>query len=101
MTDYFLSLAPFRDLGPYSRSMKWFILLVALSCALVSLLNFVRAPDFMWAWKLAIITGEYGHWLVLLPLGLGLTGSFGATGTWRIVTLGLCAVAASGGKFAG
>jgi acetyl esterase/lipase len=50
----------------------------------------------MWTWKLAILAGEYGHWLVLLPLGLAVLACLGPTGAWRVVSLGLCAVAVVG-----
>ncbi len=76
--------------------MRWIFLLLSVAVALVALLNFVQAPDYLWAWKLAIVAGEYGHWLVLLPLGLAGAACLGGTGAWRIVTLGLCAAAAAG-----
>ncbi len=56
----------------------------------------VRAPDYVWTWKLAILVGEFGHWLVLLPLGLAALAGFGPAGAGRLVALALCAVAAAG-----
>jgi len=76
--------------------MRWLLLTLSLLAALVSLLNLVRAPDSMWAWKLAILAGEFGHWLVVLPLGLAVLAGGGPAGPARIVTLALCAVAAAG-----
>ena len=76
--------------------MKWFVFLVALAGASVSLLTIVRAPDYMWTWKLAIVAGEYGHWFVLLPVGLAVAACFGVGGTGRILTWAICAVAVVG-----
>ena len=76
--------------------MPLLLLLLAAVSALCSLLNFGRAPDSMWAWKLAILAGEFGHWLVLLPLGLALLAGFGATDGVRLATLLLCGVAVTG-----
>lgn len=72
--------------------MSWFLLLLAAASALVSLLNFGRAPDWVWAWKTAIVTGEYGHWLALWPLGLAGLAALVANGPGRPATLALCAV---------
>jgi acetyl esterase/lipase len=76
--------------------MRLLLPLLALALAAVSLLTVVRAPDYIWTWKLAIIAGEFGHWLVLLPAGLALVACFGPAGAGRVITLGLCAVAAAG-----
>lgn len=90
-------LAPGRPVRPYEGVvMPLFLLLLAAVSALCSLLNFGRAPDFMWTWKLAILTGEFGHWLVLLPLGLALGAGLGATGGVRLATWLLCGVALVG-----
>ena len=75
--------------------MRWILLLLAMAVAAVSLLNFFRAPDFMWTWKLAILAGEYGHWLVLLPLAL-LVPASAAPGASRPVIVAFCAVAVVG-----
>jgi acetyl esterase/lipase len=72
------------------------LLLLSLAVAAVSLLSWVRAPNFAWAWKLAILAGEYGHWLVLLPLALAAVAAGGTTGGWRAVLLALGAVATAG-----
>ena len=42
------------------------LLIFAGIIASTSLLTVVRAPDYVWTWKLAILAGEFGHWLVLL-----------------------------------
>lgn len=76
--------------------MRWLLPTLSLLAALVSLLNLVRAPDYMWAWKLAILIGEFGHWLVLLPLGLAVLAGCGSAGAARILTLVLCAGATAG-----
>ncbi len=71
------------------------LLMLAVAVAAVSLLTVVRAPSWVLAWKLAILAGEYGHWLVLVPLGLAAAAGGGTTGAWRGATVGLCAVAAA------
>jgi len=71
------------------------LLLLAAASALVSLLNFGRAPDWMWAWKTAIATGEYGHWFGLWPLGLAALAALAANGPGRIATLLLCSLSFS------
>lgn len=76
--------------------MRWTLLFVSLVAAAISLLTVVRAPNCIWTWKLAILAGEFGHWLVLLPLGLALVAALGAPGPARVVTLVFCAVAAAG-----
>lgn len=72
------------------------LLLLALAAAALSLLTMVRAPSWTLAWKAAILAGEYGHWVVLLPAGLGVTAAYASDGAWRAVTLALCVVAAAG-----
>lgn len=72
------------------------LLIFAGIIASTSLLTVVRAPDYVWTWKLAILAGEFGHWLVLLPLGLALLACFGSAGAWRLATLALCGVAVVG-----
>jgi len=77
--------------------MPLFLLLLAAITAVFALLNLGWAPDWVWIWKTAIVTGEYGHWLVLWPLGLaGLVVRQGAGGPVRLATLALCALAAAG-----
>jgi acetyl esterase/lipase len=76
--------------------LKYFLLLLALGVTAISLLTLLRAPDWMIAWKLAILAGEYGHWLVLLPLGLAVAAVCETSGGWRGVTLMLCLIAVAG-----
>lgn len=64
--------------------------------AAVGLLNFFYAPDWRWTWKLAIIAGEYGHWLVILPLGLAGLACVGVEGFWRILSILFCGIAVTG-----
>ncbi len=76
--------------------MRWFSLILAAAVALVSLLNFFRAPDTTFWWKVALATGEYGHWLVLLPVGLAVIAGVGGAGGGRWLTVACCGVAAVG-----
>lgn len=73
--------------------MKFLFPLLALLLVAVSLLTMVRAPDWMWAWKLTILAGEFGHWLLILPLVLALLNAARPLGDGRTLTLGLCAIA--------
>ena len=75
--------------------LKYILLLLALGSATLSLLTLRRAPDWVIAWKLAILAGEYGHWLVLLPLGTAVAAGGSAPGACRTVTLMLCVLAGS------
>ncbi len=70
--------------------------LTALILAAVALLTVVRAPDTMWAWKLAIGATEFGHWLVLPVFLLALMACWKLTGITRGFTLALSMVAAVG-----
>jgi acetyl esterase/lipase len=76
------------------KHMRWILIILSAVVALVSLLTVVRAPDWVWTWKLAILAGEYGHWLVLLPAGLALAVCRGTAGVWRAAVLALCLAAA-------
>lgn len=47
--------------------LRWILLVLALALAALSSLTAVKSPD--WApWKLAVLAGEYGHWVALAPL---------------------------------
>ncbi|MDB6167714.1 MAG: nlhH 3 [Verrucomicrobia bacterium] len=70
------------------------LLIAAIAVAAIASLAVVRAPDWMIAWKLAILAGEFGHWLVLLPLLLGTGAVLATTGPWRAAILLPCAAAA-------
>jgi acetyl esterase/lipase len=72
---------------------KYLFPFLALILAAGSLLTVVRAPDWMWAWKLTILAGEFGHWLVLLPLGLAVLNGFRPAREKRALTLALCTLA--------
>ena len=76
--------------------MKFLFLVLALVLAAVSLLTMVRAPDWMWAWKLAILASEFGHWLALLPVVLAVMAALQPASERRTLTLALCAVAVIG-----
>lgn len=76
--------------------MRWLILSFAFAAALASALNFVRAPDSTLLWKVALACGEFGHWLVLFPLGLALLAAVTTSGGWRCAALALCATAVIG-----
>ncbi|HNC25049.1 MAG TPA: hypothetical protein PLU52_12670 [Opitutaceae bacterium] len=69
------------------------LLLLALCSAAVALLTMLRAPAWVFAWKLAILAGEFGHWLALLPLAVGVAAVGETTGMGRVVILLLCAAA--------
>jgi acetyl esterase/lipase len=46
---------------------RWVLLILAAALALIGSLTVVKSPD--WApWKLAVLAGEYGHWLAPAPL---------------------------------
>lgn len=51
--------------------LRWSLFLFALALATLGLLTQVRSPDWS-EWKLALLAGEYGHWLAVLPLIIGL-----------------------------
>jgi acetyl esterase/lipase len=47
--------------------LRWILLFLALGLALLGSLTVVKSPD--WApWKLAVLAGEYGHWVAVAPL---------------------------------
>ena len=72
------------------------LLLLALVSALSSLLAWMPAPVWPGWWKLAIAVGEFGHLLVLLPLGVAGLAAFALDGWTRGATLALCGVAVIG-----
>lgn len=76
--------------------MRWLLLCLSLAATLLGSLNFVRAPDTTLAWKLALVGGEFGHWMVAVPLIVaGLAAAFVQSG-WRVVILAFCALAIAG-----
>ncbi len=68
-----------------------FTLLVALAASL----TWRPAPHWAGVWKLAIAMGEFGHWLVLLPVTLAVLAWTLLTGWMCAATLVLAAVAAA------
>jgi acetyl esterase/lipase len=72
--------------------MNFVLPLLASLLAVMSLLTFMFAPSWMWAWKLTILVGEFGHWLVVLPLAVAGLAANEAPGGARNLTLLLCAV---------
>jgi len=71
--------------------LRWILLLLALVCAGAASLTWLHAPK-LWLWMTAILVGEFGHFLVLLPLAVGGCAWFwGGELRWFIV--GICALA--------
>lgn len=68
-------------------------MLLSLALALVGAasLTWLRAPT-LWLWRTAILVGEFGHFLVVLPLAVGGCGWVWG-GEWRGVIVTACAVA--------
>lgn len=71
---------------------RWILFLAAVVWLGASLLTLFRAPT-LWLWKTTILTGEFGHFLVVLPV-ITAVAAWGWGGGLRGMTLGLCAVAA-------
>lgn len=76
--------------------MKWFLWIGLVGVAASSLLAWLRAPDEVWVWKLAIVVGEFGHALVWLPLLLGMVACRTLTGCARGAAVLLSVVAIVG-----
>lgn len=75
---------------------RWVFLSIATVFAAVGLLTVVKSPD--WApWKLAVLAGEFGHWLAAVPLvvALGAWLARGARPGVALVTV-ILGVAAAG-----
>ncbi len=74
--------------------LRWSLLFLALATLAISLLNVFKSPDWS-EWKLALLAGEYGHWLAFLPVLLGLAAwTFrGAAHGFAVMTALLCALA--------
>lgn len=67
--------------------------LLAAGLAFAASLTWRTAPLRGPWWKVALAAGEFGHWFVLLPLGLGATAWQVLDGGPRVLTLALCVVA--------
>ncbi|MBL9214707.1 MAG: alpha/beta hydrolase [Opitutaceae bacterium] len=76
--------------------MCWLLLSLAVASAVLSLLNWRPAPHYAWAWKTAILAGEYGHRLALLPLATALAAGGWLDGGWRLAVWGVSALALAG-----
>lgn len=66
-------------------------LLITILSLLVSSLTLAKAPG-LWGWKLAVLAGEYGQFLCILPLITAAWAFFGSPqrGAWTWVTVALC-----------
>ena len=73
--------------------LRWSLLLLALATLTLALLTRVKSPDWS-EWKLALLAGEYGHWLALLPILIGTTAwlTRGASANFAGATALLCAL---------
>lgn len=62
--------------------------LLLLQCLLLVLggATLLRAPDWF-PWKLVLVAGEYGHWLVALPLVVGALAVWTGPRTWAVVSV--------------
>ena len=74
--------------------LRWSLLLLALALLPLALLTVVKSPDWS-EWKLALLAGEYGHWLALVPVLLGALAWWtrGASAGVAVATALLCALA--------
>lgn len=73
---------------------RWLLLALAVALAALGSLTAIQAPD--WApWKAAVLAGEYGHWIALLPLLLAALAwlSRGGRAIVAGATVLVCAVA--------
>ncbi|MEO6995097.1 MAG: alpha/beta hydrolase [Lacunisphaera sp.] len=76
--------------------LKYLLLPTAFLLAAIASLTVFRAPDTMWAWKLAILAGEFGYWLVLLVVAVAFVAGAVLSGLPRTIILGLSVVATIG-----
>jgi acetyl esterase/lipase len=73
--------------------LRWILLILALLIAASSVLTTFKAPN-LFTWKVAILVDEFGHWLVVLPVILGLVMLRSkAQGPIQWATLALCLLA--------
>lgn len=61
--------------------LRWSLLASALLFVTLGVLTVVRSPDWSPSWKLSLLAGEYGHFLALAPLALGLLVWFTRSGS--------------------
>ena len=75
--------------------LRIFIFLLVTVLAAAGLLTVLRSPDWL-NWKLALVAGEFGHWLALVALALGGAAWVFRTGhgglAWSTVALSVGAV---------
>jgi acetyl esterase/lipase len=64
---------------------RWFLLSLAGALATLSLLTVVPAPPWS-PWKLAVLAGEFGHWLALLALAVAFSSAC-AGGSSSVLTV--------------
>lgn len=76
--------------------MKIIPLFAALILAAQASLTWVRAPDTMAAWKLALLAGEFGIWGALAALITALWAGNILLGIFRTLALALCLMAVVG-----
>ena len=74
--------------------LRWFLLILAFTALALGSLTIVKAPDWS-VWQLAVLAGEFGHWLAILTFFLGLVAWWlrGDHGTFAGVTLALFGIA--------
>ena len=71
---------------------RWTLFLLAAGCAGAASLTWWHAPK-VWVWWLAILVGEFGHFLFLLPVAIGVAGWYWG-GELRGVTVAICGLSA-------
>ncbi len=73
--------------------LRWSLLFLALATLVIALLNILKSPDWS-EWKLALLAGEYGHWLALLPVLVGVLawGVRGPAVALAYATMLICAL---------
>ncbi len=54
-------------MAAFATMAVWFLFFIGLLLAALALLNVFPAPAWL-DWRLGVLTGEYGHWLALVPL---------------------------------
>lgn len=74
--------------------LRWSLLLTALATLALALLTAVKSPDWS-EWKLALLAGEFGHWVAPLPVALGLLAWIcrGTCPRFAVATAIVCALA--------
>jgi acetyl esterase/lipase len=78
------------------RMLRASLLLLVLALAAIGLLNVIKSPAWS-PWRLAVLAGEYGHWLAIAPVivaGLAwwTRGDSGALAAGTVVVAGLAAL---------